>query len=376
MRLAEVIRDNAADIIKDWQEFARSCPPASGLTGHEARDDIAGMLKFVIGDLETPSPLDEPKAEDTSCDAAKRHAEQRFTKGFDTLEMAAEFRALRVNVMRRWLAQQSQVPPEVEDIIRFNEIIDHMSAESLERYVERERRARSLFLGTLIHDIRNPLNAIVQSADLLEMLGSVDEKKKKIFTQIHSSAARISRLVSQIIDAIRLQLGKPIPVSRAPLDIVDTVKRIIDEIQAVYPDRKIRLNAPEKLTGDWDSGRISQLASNLVGNALQHGAEELPVTVSLSADDGDAVFAVHNFGDPISPEDLSVIFDPLERGLGKIHEDNDSMSMGLGLFIAEQIARAHDGRIAVASGADTGTTFTVRLPLHRPQEKPYDQLIH
>jgi signal transduction histidine kinase len=129
------------------------------------------------------------------------------------------------------------------------------------------------------------------------------------------------------------------------------------EIRAGQPDAVVRLQAGGDLRGEWDSDRLAQVVSNLVGNAIQHGGKT-PVTLTAHGDDDSVTLAVHNGGPPIPPDVLPFVFEPLARGRGK----SAGHSIGLGLFIARAIVSAHGGHIEVSSSADAGTTFTVVLP--------------
>jgi signal transduction histidine kinase len=369
MRISEFIGRNAEEIIREWEDFARTCPPAPDLDYRELRNNISGLLKFIIDDLEMPQMAVKQSGEPGGrgpqfCgdNAAAQHAEQRFSKGFDTLEMISEFRALRASIIRLWRRQLPAISAaELDDLVRFNESVDQLLSDSISRYMEKEKRARTLFSGTLVHDLRNPLNAIVQATQLLQLLGGMPERQAQLVSQIQRSAHRIGDLVSQLIDAVRIRLGKPLPISRRPMDMQDVARQVVEELQLGYPDHKISLQA-DRVIGQWDHVRVSQIISNLVGNALQHGKPGGEITVSVRQEPEEAILSVHNEGVPIPPDVLPTIFDPLTRGLGKLPEGADNMSMGLGLFISRQIALAHGGSISVVSTAEEGTTFTARLP--------------
>jgi signal transduction histidine kinase len=129
------------------------------------------------------------------------------------------------------------------------------------------------------------------------------------------------------------------------------------EISASHPDAALRWQGSGDLRGEWDTDRLTQVVSNLVGNAIQHGSGT-PVTIT-GQDQGDSVtLAVHNGGPSISSELLPFVFEPFARG----REESASHSIGLGLFIARAIVSAHGGRIDVHSSNDAGTTFTAQLP--------------
>lgn len=139
----------------------------------------------------------------------------------------------------------------------------------------------------------------------------------------------------------------------------DIVTNVVEELRVIHPLREIRTALEADVRGDWDPGRLGQVVSNLVDNALQYGDRSRPVEVRLAWGAGAAILEVRSFG-PAIPEDLiPVLFDPYRRGQTG---GNRSKGLGLGLFISHQIVTAHRGRIEVESNAEDGTTFRVHLP--------------
>ena len=157
------------------------------------------------------------------------------------------------------------------------------------------------------------------------------------------------------------------PVSRARMDLGTLGRELIEEYRNAHPDRPIYFQADGDLTGDWDADRLRQAVSNLLGNAVQHGAENAPVELRLGGEASDVVVVVFNAGPPIPPGELTKIFDPLVRGSSAEHPGkNRPGSIGLGLYIAREVARSHGGTIDVTSSAKDGTAFTIRLPRRCP----------
>jgi signal transduction histidine kinase len=154
-----------------------------------------------------------------------------------------------------------------------------------------------------------------------------------------------------------------LPIAREPCDLESLCREVVAELSAAHPSRELQLACSGDLTGRYDAGRIRQLLSNLIGNALQHGASGTRVSVAADGSPGEVSVAVHNEGRPIPPEMREALFRPAPHGgggSGRRHQDSSGLS--LGLYIAREIALAHQGRIEVASDEAAGTTFTVRLP--------------
>jgi two-component system sensor histidine kinase/response regulator len=219
-------------------------------------------------------------------------------------------------------------------------------------------RLNEMFTAVLGHDLRNPLNAIVTSAHLLQRL-STEETVRQTAARILSSSKRMSRLIEDMLDLARARLAGGITLKLAPADLGALIQRVVREHQAVSPEQRIEVSSEGDLTGEWDAERLAQVASNLIGNALQHGEPSEPIQVRLDGSRAEeVVLSVTNAGS-IPPEVLPNVFDPFrgsERHLGR------NEGLGLGLYIVQQIVIAHRGRVDVHPGDPRHITFRVTIP--------------
>jgi signal transduction histidine kinase len=217
-----------------------------------------------------------------------------------------------------------------------------------------------LFVGVLGHDLRNPLSAIASAATLLEARAD-SERISTPVKRIASSAARMDRMISQLLDLTRIRWGRGIPLDRKPVELTQLSQSIIDELEPVY-QRSIHLESKGNGSGHWDHDRLAQMLSNLVANACQHGASGALVAVMIEgSSETEVCLLVQNQG-AIDPRVLPVIFEPLGHSGAGRERHTGSSGLGLGLFIARQIAMAHGGSIEVSSDEQHGTRFVVRLP--------------
>ena len=173
----------------------------------------------------------------------------------------------------------------------------------------------------------------------------------------------MTRMIEDMLDLTRARLAGGIPMHRTAADLSAVVERVVQELRTANPDRRIEVPRRRELTGEWDADRLQQIASNLIGNALQHGEPNGTIGVRLDGSADDVVeLSVTNRG-CIAPDVLPSIFDPF-RGGG---EDGRAEGLGLGLYIAQQIALAHRGEITVCSTPESGTVFCARLPRRLPE---------
>jgi signal transduction histidine kinase len=219
---------------------------------------------------------------------------------------------------------------------------------------------REQFIAILGHDLRNPLQAVYAGGELLERR-LADPALIGIASRIKASARRMSALIDDVLDFARGRLGKGIGIAVADVGVETSLAAVVRELQTAQPDRKIITNFAVARTVRCDMGRVQQVASNLLGNALTHGSPDTPVEISARTDDKDFVLEVWNAGVPIPEGSINKIFQPFWR-----HSTSDCrQGLGLGLYICAQIVRAHSGQLAVTSTRDAGTRFTVRLPLEQ-----------
>ncbi|MFL6551551.1 MAG: ATP-binding protein [Povalibacter sp.] len=369
--LAAFILSDMEDILREWQKFASSVASAKDMDRKALRDDAEWILTTIAKDMQTwQSKADqEAKSKDTrpprknaAETAAEAHGAQRFVSGFDLNEMVSEYRALRASVIRLWTASCKRDELQlVEELTRFNEGIDQALSESIRYFAGQLDRSRELFMGILGHDLRNPLHVIQSSAARLLRTPADLEQQQKLGTYVRDGANQIAVMLADLLDTVRTQLGGSLPLQPEDLDINALCKVVVGQFQLLYPMRQLKICLSGELRGRWDPIRVQQLLANLLRNAFQHGDADSIITLTARLENECAVISVHNEGDPIPAAIIVNIFEPLRRSDG--HHAADSFSMGLGLYIASTIAKAHQGSIIVESTRDQGTTFTTKLPL-------------
>jgi signal transduction histidine kinase len=271
-------------------------------------------------------------------------------------------------VLRLWTPAQGEITPrDMDDVMRFNEAIDQSLAESVTRYTQDLDQSKDMFLAILGHDLRTPLSAIVTSAKFITGTQELEEPHLALMSRIVRSATRMSVMVGDLLDFTRSRLGGGIPIDRAPMSMARAAQDVADEIAAAHPHRVIRVEPRGEQRGEWDCARISQALTNLLANAVEHGSAAMPIRLCVDGEGhGEVTVTVHNCGPAIPAERLEGIFNPMKArdAGGSTGADGPSGSLGLGLYIAERIVAAHNGRIEVESSDDRGTTFTVHLPRH------------
>jgi signal transduction histidine kinase len=279
--------------------------------------------------------------------------------------MITEYRALRASVLRMWAATRNgdTLSDEMRQLTRFNEAIDQALTESVARYTEQVHEYTNLFMGMLGHDIRNPLGTIHLSAQLLVMKGQLT---KEAAAPIVHAARRIQEIVEMIVDFSRAQARGAMPVHPTPGQLEAVAQSVAGETRVRHPDAILTVKVDGDTHGEWDQGRVGQLLSNLLQNAVLYGTRDQPITLTLQGEPNHVSLSVHNHGRVIPTEARDRIFLPRSRGDGG--EGGDAQrapnGLGLGLYICREIVKAHGGKLTLRSEAREGTTFRVVLPRH------------
>jgi two-component system, sensor histidine kinase and response regulator len=215
-----------------------------------------------------------------------------------------------------------------------------------------------MFVGILGHDLRNPLGAIVTGAHLLDAQ-LTDAGQVRTLRRMIGAADRMTRMIEQLLDLTRARLGGGLDCTSntGRIDLVELLHRTVDELRGGQPEHDVLVEAEPDLFTTGDSDRLLQLFSNLIGNALQHGTPGARVQVQVTGAERQLLVRIHNPGH-IPAEVLPTLFDPFRTR----QRASRSAGLGLGLYIAQQIASSHGGSISIQSSESAGTTFSVQLP--------------
>jgi hypothetical protein len=370
MRLADFIVRDIETIVVQWEAFAATLlPAAANMQSLALRDHAQQILQAVAKDLSTAQTR-EAQAEKSMGrapvligapeTAAQTHALLRVRGGFDINQLAAEYRALRASVLRLWMDECQPEAPHPDDVVRFNEAIDQALAESIGYFSAQVDQARNLLLGMLGHDMRSPLQTILMTAQYLAALNA-GEQVSVAASRLIRSGARMQALLNDMLDFNRTRLGLGINIAPTDADLKKLLADELDQLRAAHPDRQVDLDVEGDCQGVWDGRRLQQLLGNLVLNAIKYGAPDAPVRVVVTGEEREVRFEVRNHGPAIERVTLDRIFDPLQRGLNQKDSYNADGNLGLGLYIAREIAKAHGGEIEARSD-ETETVFAVRLP--------------
>lgn len=220
---------------------------------------------------------------------------------------------------------------------------------------------REQFIAVLGHDLRNPLGALAAGVRLLGR-EPLTERGEVVVREMNSSIRRAATLIEDVLDLARGRLGEGFRLTRSSDEpLTPVLEQVVSEMRLIAPDRNIRADIAITEPVDCDRGRLAQLASNLLANAITHGAPHHPIELMASTTGGEFHLSVRNGGDPIPLSARKRLFQPFFRGTVR----QSQQGLGLGLFIVNEIARAHGGTMQVES-TEMATCFTFSMPLVTP----------
>ncbi|WP_186135129.1 sensor histidine kinase [Burkholderia gladioli] len=373
MTLADFIEADLPGLLHDWTEYARSLSDKDRhLSDTQLQNDGAALLHAIVADMRGFQSADfrENKSlgeRDSGAQfnlLAERHANARVSQGFSIVDVAAEFRALRAAVLRRWERRCEVDPETLQEMIRFNEAIDQALSESIRGYSIQVEQGRDLFVGMVSHDLRSPLNAITTSLYLLTNDPALPARNRSVAAIAERATVKMKRLLDDLLTFTRTRLHDDLPLQRQVASLQDICTVATDEVRAAFPQAVIDLQFGDDLTGWWDPDRIAQMVVNLLANAARYGRGSITVQVQPAGDQ--ISLSVFNEGDPIPDDRLPTLFEPLSRS-DTPDRSGAAAGMGLGLYICRCISSAHGGTIDVTS-SPAGPTFIVTLPRSSPTD--------
>ncbi|RMQ47037.1 Histidine kinase [Pseudomonas cichorii] len=236
------------------------------------------------------------------------------------------------------------------------------SARNRLRLAHVEAEIRAIFAEQMVsifsHDLRNPLAAIKMAAGLLER-SALEPRQERMLGHINHATERAQRMIVDLLDFTDARVGRGISVSPQAIDLHAVIARCVEELRETFPGHVISHRSEGQGPCAADADRLGQVISNLVANAIHYGSVDGEIVVTSALEPNRARLEVHNFGEPVPPEMLDSLFEPAVRSSSDTEENR---SVGLGLFIVREIARAHLGDVTVVSTPEHGTTFTATIP--------------
>jgi signal transduction histidine kinase len=328
------------------------------------RDHLPEILAFISSDLRTAQTDEQQrtKSEGQSHDpngksAAGLHGRLRAKSGFNVEQMVGEYRALRASILRLWSAQGPADESALQEMTRFNEAVDQAIAESVAHFSSEAEAWRHVFLGVLGHDLRGPLSVIMLTSEIMSKMAA-DTPYSKQADHLIKSGRRMSELLDDLLDYSRTALGMGIRIARSEGDLASAVQDELEQLRIAFPDHRIVLELSGSTTGEFDFSRVREALANLVANAAKYGSPGGAIQVRLHGDADGVQMIVENEGVALSPDAMHTMFEPLKRG--SMDDEFSRHSLGLGLFIVREIAKAHGGDVTVSSSERT-TRFSLHL---------------
>jgi signal transduction histidine kinase len=303
-------------------------------------------------------------------DTAPVYTASRYTAGLSIEHLAHELCLLRSVVSSLWRQADStgEASEAVDGLDRFNGALDRTLIRAVEELGNKVAASRDIFLATLGHDLRSPLHGIAMASSVLESPDLADSVRIETAKRVRRAAEIMEGLVADLLEFTRSRVGIGMSVARSECNLQEICEEALAMVQMIGPGREFSLTCAGDLRIQVDQSRIRQALSNVLNNAVQHGADKSPVALRATGTQDAITLTVSNFGTAIPSELSQMIFEPFVQvpittsDTGRRRKD----SLGLGLFIAREIIQGHRGTITVQSSRDGTTDFSIRLPRTAP----------
>jgi signal transduction histidine kinase len=344
------IRD---EVFAEWEKRVRCLIQGADEVSHPVLLDTLPLFYGNIAEALSPGFDRENAASDSS--AATGHGSERArTTDYQAVEIVHEYQLLRdvfLAVSRRHGIRYSD-----EEACILEASFDQAIRDAIEEFTALQRAFRERVAATLTHDMRSPLSVIVSGAELLLATGTdKSDKSEKILQKILENGLRLERMIREQLDAISQPTAQTAPLALAQLDALALAKEAAEHVNDTTPARCDANGEPVR--GWWDESALRRALENLVLNAVKYGDGKL-VNVNVAQTHGRLILSVHNCGNPIPDEQRKDIFEYLNRG-----EQAGKTGWGIGLPFVQEVAKRHGGTVVLDSSAQSGTTFTLDIPV-------------
>ena len=288
--LADYIEENIEHLQAEWTAFAGTRQPAASYVPVEAlTNGSKELLLGIAADLRTEQSRKHRAAKSRGASDedhndlvhnARQHAEQRLQDGFTLDQLVSEYRALRASVVREWPESLPSIDAaSLDELVRFDEAMDQSLCAAVRAFNKGTEQAQDIFIGILSHDFRSPLGAAVNGNHLQRLCREDTQRFEEANDRVSRSLTRMTHMINDLLDFSRTRMGRPLPLKRRDANLETICRETVELVSSVNAGCNIRLEFSGDLEGQWDPERIAQLLTNLLGNAIRHGARNRPVTL-------------------------------------------------------------------------------------------------
>lgn len=369
-RTSKILIENIAEIKKLWQnEVIENVPAAKAANTIALSEYLPNMIRDiadVMGRYDEMNDITLDKSYSEILDNSILHGRHRATTTNYTVDQVVHEYIIFHRTLREFIKANNAYDQKMSELLRY--VIETSILKSVSSFSISIQEMQEKLIGTLAHDIRNPLASAQLSLEMMEQ-----DKTGKWTDKARISAQRSVKkaidLVEGLMNGVAVKAGEGMMLHFEETDLFNVIKGVYSESKDVYSNEiKFECNTDE-IKGVFDSTAIRRLIENLFGNAVKYGSYEKPITILVEDKEDTVEIKIHNFGNPIPSAKQERIF----KFLGSARKDKKSVSgsWGMGLTLAQIVAEAHGGYIQLASDEKTGTTFTVKLikQLNKPGKR-------
>jgi signal transduction histidine kinase len=341
------IRD---EVFAEWEQRVRSLIRGADEVSHPVLLDTLPLFYGNIAEALSPG-FDRENAASDSTAATGHGSERARTTEYKAVEIVHEYQLLRDVLLE--VARRHGILFTDEEFRIIGSSFDQAIRDAIEEFTALQRAFRERVAASLTHDMRSPLSVIVSGAELL--LATQPGTSEKILQKILENGLRLEQMIREQLDAIRQPAAQSAPLSLVSLDALALAREVAEHVNDTTPAHCAA--GGESVIGWWDERALRRALENLASNAAKYG-DGREVSLNVAQTHGRVIMSVHNCGNPIPDERRKDIFEYLNRG-----EQSDKIGWGIGLPFVQEVAKRHGGTVVVDSSAQSGTTFTIDIPI-------------
>lgn len=357
---SEILKRNSSQIMENWESLVKEEIPASNISSDLAlRNQLPNVLEDIadiIDRYDEFSEIEKNKKYEAIIKNSFDHGRHRATTSHYTLQQILREYVIFHKVLTEMLIKNKVYTKRIGNTLKYT--LETAMLTSATSFSDSLQEMREKLVGTLAHDIRNPISAAYFALDVINF-NDDKERIESLRAMGLRSLKKSLDLLEGLLDAISVKAGEGITLNFAEIDIVREIRWVFKEASEIYNNQIIFECNEEEIIGIFDGTAIRRVVENLVANAVKYGSRNSEIKMILENFDDEVVIKIHNFGKPIDKSSQSEIFDFLNRGTRS--ENTDMEGWGMGLTLVKSVALAHGGMVSLESNKEDGTTFSISL---------------